>query len=663
MSNVAVAAMAAADGPVDSPRSFRLLGRVRWWGYLILGLQLIAFLTWSAILYSRFAVTSDIAFYNQAWFLIAHGNLDPYSTIEGVRFWQNDSEFILWVLAPLYWVTRTGLTLSWLQDISIAAAEAVVFTWMCELTRRYCRERDAALLAGLGLLLLVANPWIWWSISFDVHQEPLIIVFAALLAWDLSRGRRRAWFWIIPVFLSGAASATYVIGLGLGGVLAGGRSRRMGAGIALLGLAYSLFVMVIHGDVVVSLPRQYGYLAAGDGGIPMGLTLSGLVTGVASHPLRILQALWVKRVDMIANLAPSGMLGLGALMTLPLMIVVILASWLWPGIVFAEPIYQNLAIYVFLPVGSIAVLCWLVQRHRRAALALAGLIAVQAVGWAIVWGPQTPGEWLRVSAPTAATLTGIETRIPASAEVIASQGVVGRFSGRRLVYPFGLYQDVRALPVQGETWFVVTPTAGIEGASVATSMAFIGELAGPLHATLVTHANGVWAFRWTPPPGVREITVPDGSAPLPAWTSAGAAGQAVTAGPVSGWRVSATGAKGYVADGMEWQEPPGSYRATVALSAAGPVNVEVWDDTTDTLVARRTIPATDGIQQVAMPVDAPNGPNATAFSGWGPFRAEFRPPPVGQRLEVRVWSPGGFAVSVYSADLTTASGTALGAQP
>ena len=663
MSDVAVAAMAADHGPVDPPRSFRLLARVRWWGYLILGLQLIAFLTWSAIMYSRFAETSDIAFYYQAWFLIAHGNLDPYSTILGVRFWQNDSEFLLWVLAPLYWVTRTGLALSWLQDVSIAGAEAVAFTWICDIARRRCKSTDAAWLAGLGLMLLVANPWIWWSISFDVHQEPLIIVFAALLAWDLSRGRGRAWFWIIPVILSGAASTTYVIGLGLGGVLAGGRSRRMGAGIALLGLAYSLFVVLIHGDVVVSLPIQYGYLAARNGGIPTGLTLSGLVTAIASHPLRLLQALWAKRVDMIANLAPSGILGLGALMILPLMILVILASWLWPGVVFAEPIYQNVSIYVFLPVGSVAVLCWLVQRHRRAAYALAGLIAVQAVGWAIVWGPQVPGDWLRVSAPAAATLTGIESRIPASAEVIASQGVVGRFSGRRLVYPFGLTPDVGALLVQGETWFVLTPTAGIEGASVATSMAFIGELAGPLHATLVTHANGVWAFRWTPPPGVREITVPDGSAPLPAWASAGAAGQAVTAGSVSGWRVSATGAKGYVADGMEWQEPPGSYRATVALSAAGPVDVEVWDDTTDTLVARRTIPATDGIQQVTIPVDAPQAPNATAFSGWGPFRAEFRPPPVGQRLEVRVWSPGGFAVSVYSADLTTASGSALGAQP
>ena len=42
-------------------------------------------------------------------------------------------------------------------------------------------------------------------------------------------------------------------------------------------------------------------------------------------------------------------------------------------------------------------------------------------------------------------------------------------------------------------------------------MALIGELAGPLHATLVAHANGVWAFRWRPPPGVHSVVVPDGT--------------------------------------------------------------------------------------------------------------------------------------------------------
>jgi hypothetical protein len=659
VSDVAVDITAADDGPTDPPRSFRLLHRVRWWGYLIIGLQLAGFLTWSAILYFRFSLTFDFAAYDQPWFLIAHGNLNPYSTIMRVPFWQNDSEFLLWALAPLYWVTRTGLTLSWLQDISIAAAEAIAFTWMCELVRRVRRERDGVLLAGLGLLLLVADPWIWWAISFDAHQEALLMAFVTMLAWDLSRGRRRAWFWIIPILAGGAASATYVVGLGIGGMLAGHRSRRMGAGMMLLGIAYSLFVVLIHGDEVVSLPRVYGYLAA-TGGSTGSPTFSGLVTGVITHPLSVLNVLLTKRTDLLANLAPGGLIGLGAPMVLPLMVVVLLANTLWPGLQFAEPIFQSLPIYVLLPVGTVIVLCWLARRHRVVTLVLAGLLAAQALGWAAVWEPVAPGQWLRVSAPAASTLSGIESRIPASAEVIVSQGVVGRFSPRLYVYPITTSGQ---LPVHGTTWFVILPNEGIETASTASSMALIGELAGPLKATLVARANGVWAFRWTPPPGVGEIAVPDASTPLPAWSSAGAAGQAMMSGPVSGWRLIATGARGYVADGMEWREPPGRYQASVALSAAGPVNVEVWDNTSRTLLGRRTIAPTSGIEQITIPVTAPDAPNAAVFSGWGPFRAAFIPPPAGQVLEVRVWSPGGIAVSVYSAELTDASGSSLPAQP
>jgi hypothetical protein len=227
---------------------------------------------------------------------------------------------------------------------------------------------------------------------------------------------------------------------------------------------------------------------------------------------------------------------------------------------------------------------------------------------------------------------------------------------------YGLVSPDVTVPVVGDTWFVITPTTATETLGPASSMSLIGELAGPLHATLVTHANDVWAFLLKPPPGMRRITVPDGSAPLPAWAAAGAAGLPVLAGQVSGWHMTATGAKGYVADGLEWLEQPGLYSAEVTLSAAGPVNVEVWDDTSDTLLARRMIPETSGTQQVVIPVVAPDAPNATVYSGWGPFRANFVSPPPGQRLEVRVWSPGGAAVNVYSADLAAGPGPGPAAQ-
>jgi hypothetical protein len=64
-----------------------------------------------------------------------------------------------------------------------------------------------------------------------------------------------------------------------------------------------------------------------------------------------------------------------------------------------------------------------------------------------------------------------------------------------------------------------------------------------------------------------------------------------------------------------------------------------------------------------MAVDATTPYRATVFGGWGPFRADFVPPPPGERLEVRVWSPGGQTVNVYSAELAGAGRSTRGRRP
>jgi len=658
----AVAAIAARwSGAATWTDGYPLSRRVLRAGYLLLAAQLAGLLAWSALLYNRAALTWDFATYVQPWYLIAHGNLDPYSTISRMPFWQNDAEFIPWLLAPLYWVGHTDLLLPWTQDLSVAGAEAVALTWLCELARARCRDRDAAWLTGLGLALLVLNPWIWWTVSFDVHEEPLVMAFTVLLARDLNNGRRRAWLWMPLVLAGGAPSATYVAGIGLGGVLAGRRSRRMGAAMVAMGIGYSVLLVLVHGDAGVPLARHYGYLATLGGPVPGDLSLGGLVAGVAGHPLGLVTVLWDKRADLLANLAPGGLAGVAMPMLAPLMLVVLLANTLSSSVEFAAPTFQALPLYVLLPVGTVAMLAWLLRRHRRATWLAAGLLAAQALGWALVWAPRTPGQWLRIPAPAAAILSGLRARIPATAEVIASQGEIGAFANR--VSAYGL-TGPETVPVQPDTWIIVTPTEGIQTASPATSMALIGELAGPLHATVVARGDGVWAFRWTPPPGTRTLTVPGrtvpgGTVPVPAWAAAGAAGQPVITGPASGWHMAASGARGYVVDGIEWREPPGRYRAGVSLSAAVPVNVEVWDDTNGTLLARRTIPAGGGQRHVLLPVTAPDAADQTAYAGWGPFRAQFLSPPPGQVLEVRVWSPGGGAVNVYGAGLTAVSGTVL----
>jgi hypothetical protein len=657
----AAAAVRAFPRPWRAAASALTLRRVRRAGHAVLLLELTGFLAWSTVLYNRFALTWDFAAYHQAWFLIAHGDLNPYSSVLDMWFWRNHAEFLIWPLALLYWAWPHGITLLWLQDLSVAAAEAVAFTWLCEIADRNRAEREAAWLAGVGLVLLIGNPWIWWAVSFDVHLEVLTAPFLVLTARDFAHGRRRMWVWAAGLLAGGAVTAAYLAGVGFGGVLAARRSRMPGAIMLALAVAYfSLIATLIAstpGNQGPSITHVYGYLAAGNATAGSArLTITGLARGIAAHPSVLAQALWSKRTDLIANLAPAGLVGLGDLLLLPSMLVVLLSGTLAPGLVFAEPLFQVLPVYILLPVGTVAVLARLAHRCRPVALVLAGLVVTQALGWAVVWAPRTPGQWLRVPPAAAATLAGIEGRIPASAEVIASQGVAGRFSGRADLRTLpGLAPQIPVGP--GQTWFVIAPSAGIETQSTASAMALVGELAGPLHATLITQANGVWAFRWWPPHGTHAITVPGESASLPAWAAPltpGAAGQPILSGPPGTWHVTSTGGKGYVVDGLAWQVPPGQYQAQVSLSASGPVNVEVWNDTGHVLLARRSVPGTTGEETVTLPVNATTAYRARVFSGWGPFRAQFTPPPPGERLELRVWSPGGETVNVYSAELTPA---------
>ena len=66
-------------------RALTLVGRV---GALLIGLQFVGLLVAGTVLYRHWDVTNDYALYSQAWYLIAHGHLDPYSTVIGHPFWK-----------------------------------------------------------------------------------------------------------------------------------------------------------------------------------------------------------------------------------------------------------------------------------------------------------------------------------------------------------------------------------------------------------------------------------------------------------------------------------------------------------------------------------------------------------------------------------------------
>lgn len=634
----------AADPPGERQGSG--LRRVRRAGYAVLGLKLVAFCYWSSILYRHFALTSDFAQYQQAWYLIGHGHLDPYDTVSGFAFWQNHGEFIMWPLAVLGRVWPNGLGLLWIQDAGVTGAELVAFLLACDLVQRYKPGRDGRWLAAAGLVLLAADPWSWWAVSFDFHTECVAVLFIALLARDLLNGRRRAWLWVVPLVACGDVAGTYMFGLGAGVAVACRGMRRRGAVLAAAGVGAVFLVSVIHANKGSGHGFQaYQYLAA-PGGMAAPITLPDLVSGLAAHPAAVAETLWSKRLDIWANLAASGLVGLAFIPLLPLIVVVIVSNDLFRGFMFSQPLFQTLPAYVLLPVATAAVLAWLTARRRRTGMVVTALIVAQAIGWAIVWAPRIPAQFQRVPASTAAVLAGLLRQIPPAAAVFASQGVVGRFSSRLDVHP--LQRTLRLDP--RDDWFILTPRAGIETQNVADAAAFAGVLAGPLHARLVTDRDGVMAFRWTPPAGMRTLQVPGRQElPVPGWTAPGAAGHAVLAGTPGRWHVTSGDQKGYVFDQAEWLEPPGQYTARVTLSARVPVNVEVWNDTGNVLLARRQIPPTAGTQTVTMDADASRDYQSAVYQGWGPFRARLGSGPAGQRLEIRVWTPGGGTVNVYDA--------------
>ena len=287
--------------------------------------------------------------------------------------------------------------------------------------------------------------------------------------------------------------------------------------------------------------------------------------------------------------------------------VALLSSVLSAGWRFAQPSFQLLPVYVLVPVGTVAALAWLSRRHARIAAGFSVLLVAQALGWAVIWGPQVPVHWLRVTGPTAATLAHVRAQIPESDEVVVSQGVLGPFSGRLDVHALA---STSRTPVSGSyVWFVITPTAGTELQTTASSMAFIGQLAGPMHAQLVAHANGVWAFRWRRPAGQHWVIVPDGTGGIPAWTAAGAGGRSATSGFLPSGTPVRPGDEATSPTASSGWNHPAVTPCRWSCRPTGPANVEVWDNNgRGALLARRTIAGAAGRQSVNLPRQHQHGP-------------------------------------------------------
>jgi hypothetical protein len=511
----------ALDDTVSAPDDLRSsrwppLETLRRIGWVALGLQLIGMLAFSTLEYHRFDLTIDFASYSQSWWAIAHGHLDPVdSFFVGATFWRNNTEFAMWPLALLYYVYPHSVDLLWVQDVVVVTTEAVTFGWILELITR-ARDRlqpsTGTALGALALFVLVVDPWAYETIAFDIHFPALAALFVVLTARNLWAGRtRRLWLWVPLALLTDALSGFYLLGVGISGVLAGGRTRRAGWAVGAAGLAWSIFATSIGGVAAGGryLHLWYGYLV---GPHPGRISLLSIVLGIFRHPGAVGHLLASRWQIAFLFVAVMGFAGAFTRWSLPVVLVVMV-----PSTINALPIFLRVAASFqtwpaipFVLFGSLMIVLRLAQggrAARRVGIAFVSAWLTVLVVVALYWVPNLGRDWITVTPRAAAQLARTAEAVPPYAEVIVSQGVAGRFSERRFGY--AITEIDESFPVHSRTVvFVITPDLGVGEIPRVDADAAVHYVERRLDAQVLVARNGVYDLRWLPPRGDRSVTLP-----------------------------------------------------------------------------------------------------------------------------------------------------------
>ena len=613
--------------------------------------QWIGLLTLSWMQYRHFALTVDFAYYHQAWSLIARGVLNPHLLIDGPPFYKNHLELLLWVLAPLYWLWPHSFWLLALQDSAVVGTGWIAWTWI----RHRLTERVGALalrrfLILAGLFMVLADPWMVEAITFDFHFEDIAAFFLMAAAWSFVRERNRLGFlFAFLVASTGNVSMTYLVALGASCIWLERGRRLRGWSLVLLGMGGFLLAshLGVHLGANVSPgpshPSPTAAHAAPAGG-------AQLLLGIITHPGVLWSHLWPHRLNIYANLAPEGIIGALTPWGLPIAGLLAVENNLAASVNFSLPGFQSFPMYGFILVGSMEAITRLARWRQRLGVGLTVALLANVFGWAIVWIPHVvPSAFVDgVSAQGARQLQRLRRMIPPSAEVVASQGILGRFAGRRAVDVF-----LSSIPiVRRRVYFIVSPYQGIDTASAAQELgrvAFLSRLPGIRR--LGSRAD-IWAFAWTPPPGMHTLTVGT-PRKVPAWTLATQVGTRILTGPYPDWHM-ATGsqAPGYVVQQAYWRLPDGRYQAKVRLADTGPAQLQIWNATAGVLLEQSTLPATNGVETVTVPVVIHRQYPRHLYGGVGWFRYQPTPPATTHdQFEVRVYTPGNEIVNVYALSL------------
>jgi uncharacterized membrane protein len=497
-------------------------------------IQLAALVSYSWYLYQHFDLLEDFAHNAQAWYLIGHGTLAPVDTVRipSTPFLRDHLDLVMWPLSLLHLVSGSPFSLLVVQDVAVVVAELITLRWVWSLlSDRLDRHRTIAGL--LALVVLMANVWWYETVSFDIHLTPLGLPLLLAVGYFLSRGRwTAAAVSAAACFLFGAVVTELLAFVGLAGLVTLLiRRPRDGRGIAtaliitLAGAGWVLLVTGLGANRASNLASQYSYLVADNG----HAGTFALLSGALRHPVRVLHMLSKRAHAMVRPVITSGIVGILS----PVGLIVSIGTLVPAGLAVSPSFsslndsFQTLAVAPFVLVGDVIVLLWFgawlearrakgagsgpaptPRRVQRGAIVwtLACVLALGAVvqdARLLVHLRQT---WWTVTPSAGAALRAGLAQSPPADEVISSNGVVGRFSQRRYVYPLQL--SPQTIPVKTSTVVLVIATAGNEALTRSQVAADLRFASTNLHATSLSRSQGASTFRWQVPKGQTSVTFP-----------------------------------------------------------------------------------------------------------------------------------------------------------
>ena len=620
-------------------------------------LQLAIFLIFSEWQAQHYNLEQDYAQFGQAWYLFAHFDFQSVVTIKTRPFYRDHGDFFFYLLTPLWYIWPHTVTLMWVQDVFATIAEIAALRWMHEhLHRTRATDSDpnsTTLIAVLGGCLLVFNPMIFWAIANDFHTEIFAVAFLVLAARAFYLEKPIAWLWVFGVILNGNVSASYLVGIALSMVLAGRKYWKYAIGVLAVAGVSTEIATLIGADEGSSF-RGYQYLNGVNGTAPT--STAEVLKLLIKHPFQALGNLFNDRLAGFALVSVSGLLGVISPWALGITLVCFVEAGFsaWP-ILTPSYAFQNFAILIFVPIGTVMALVPLMvcmkSWVKKAALGFIALELLWVFGWFAVWAPETPNRWVTIPTKSSVVLRQAESLIPEADEVVASQGIVGAFSLRKYIYMFDLETNSgkKIIPLDTKTvWMLVTPNLGIELQTPESAYKMISKLQTLEGMDTVIHREGVYLLKWNVPQGTPNPFVLDfrDTAVNPLLLNS------------VGYRnpIDPNGKSGYILNGYyQIISRPQKFRYSVELKSDGPLVIEVWNSSTDTLLSRQSIVSTNNeYQTFHLDASISKITGQKIWNGIWPFKSQVeRPYYEGDALELRIFDSGATRCEIRSIMLKT----------